>query len=409
MLKWLRWRLTRKQEGEFRGWARDIVNRGVGWLGFLRVEGSDLVFSNRTRLTVVRWPLEGLQVRRFCWPAEPLLLTHSKFPKHQLFTRDQSILRHPEINARKDICESAARWHLPRRLGWRLFKWGLALFLGVMILLPAWRAFLVGKAVQQVSYEQEERLGQATYDQLRAAASPFETRPEYTEPFLKIAEAALQGVPEEDRRRFDFRFYLIRDPGVNAFAAPGGRIFVLSGLLNEAESPEEIAGILAHEMGHVCRRHALHRLVEQVGAALLIGALVGANQPGWLDDWARDSANTLASRSFSRDHECEADDAALEYLQRAQIDPHGFMRFFERHNEKEAPSITTSTLLVQKYFGTHPMHHERLQHLRNHAQERKHEYHKINLDWADWLAYKARLTDLHPGESKPRISMPERE
>ncbi|MFO1467524.1 MAG: M48 family metallopeptidase [Steroidobacteraceae bacterium] len=128
---------------------------------------------------------------------------------------------------------------------------------------------------------------------------------------------------------------VVKGETVNAFATLGGRIYVYDGLLQQAQSPEELAGVLAHEMEHVRQRHIIQGLVVSL---VTWGGLKAIFQTG--DNGA---THTLLSLSFSREQEGEADEGGLERLRSASIDASGFARFFERARKMaSAPAILSS-------------------------------------------------------------------
>lgn len=113
-------------------------------------------------------------------------------------------------------------------------------------------------------------------------------------------------------------------PIVNAFALPGGQIVLFRGLLSEAQSPEEIAAVLAHELGHVAADHPTRNLVRQFGLSLVIMALSGnSNWDG--------IAQLLLASAYTRAFEAEADARGLATLQAASIGGQGWVDFFDRH------------------------------------------------------------------------------
>ena len=113
---------------------------------------------------------------------------------------------------------------------------------------------------------------------------------------------------------------------VNAFALPGGQILISEGLLGFAESPDEVAGVLAHEMGHVLHRHSTAAMFEALGLAFLFGAMLGDFGAGAVGA----GAETLVGLSFRREAEAEADERGLELLGRAGLSSRGLADLFER-------------------------------------------------------------------------------
>ncbi len=125
---------------------------------------------------------------------------------------------------------------------------------------------------------------------------------------------------------FDVRVIEAKD--VNAFAAPGGFIVIYSGLIDFAESPEEVAGVLAHEMGHVVERHGTESMVRALGLYLILTVVVG--DPSGVLGLAASAAEVLIGLSYSRGDEAEADAVAVSILETAGIRVGGFASFFAR-------------------------------------------------------------------------------
>jgi beta-barrel assembly-enhancing protease len=140
---------------------------------------------------------------------------------------------------------------------------------------------------------------------------------------------------------------------VNAFAVPGGRIGIFRGLIEEAESADEVAGVLAHEMGHVVHRHPTEGVLRQLGVSATLQLLLGGSGAGVQD--AAGLGNTLLTLSYSRGAEAEADATALEILVKAGLDGGGLNRFFVRLEREDKLGGAVPSLLL-----THPPTAERL-------------------------------------------------
>jgi predicted Zn-dependent protease len=148
------------------------------------------------------------------------------------------------------------------------------------------------------------------------------------------------------------KVWVIDSEEVNAFALPGGFVFVMSGLLKDLRSADELAGVLGHELGHVALRHGMTRVARQSAWGVLTLWLLGGSA-GSLDSVAAASVGLVALR-FDRDQETESDDYGAALLTRAGISPHGLADFFERLPEGPVPA----------WFLTHPEPTARAQRLR---------------------------------------------
>jgi predicted Zn-dependent protease len=126
---------------------------------------------------------------------------------------------------------------------------------------------------------------------------------------------------------YRLKLRVLESKRVNAFAVPGGRIVVLSGLIDAATSADELAGVLAHEIGHVVHRHPAEGMLRQMSEGRLLSFATGNAAAGGAITAVADA---VVGASYSRAAEAEADATALDLLGRAQISPAGFAAFFER-------------------------------------------------------------------------------
>lgn len=206
-------------------------------------------------------------------------------------------------------------------------RWlGIALFLAVglplllLALFFAYRTEIIDAVVARTPVEQErslgERLWQAQGAQLKLIKGTAANR------FIEETGARLaQARPTPYR----YRFFLVDDASVNAFAMPAGYIVVHRGLIEKAASAEEVAGVLAHEIEHVEQRHALRGLVQELGLTVVWSAVTGDVVGGA----AAELLKGLAGMQFSRAQEAAADAGGYERLLAARIDPHGMASFFD--------------------------------------------------------------------------------
>jgi len=138
---------------------------------------------------------------------------------------------------------------------------------------------------------------------------------------------------------FQFRFMLAKSDDVNAFALPGGFVVVNAGLLREAQSGDEIAAVLAHELSHVTLRHSTKRLAGSLGAGAALATVLGVvdlGAPAY-------TVAHLAGLGYERDQESEADVEGRGLLRRAGISPLAMAAFFERLGSLAQPPEILST------------------------------------------------------------------
>ena len=160
-----------------------------------------------------------------------------------------------------------------------------------------------------------------------------------------------------DRPGIRYRIRVLDDPRqVNAFAVPGGFIYLYSGLLLFAENEAEIAGVLAHEIGHVVGRHSANQLATRFGLELLAAIALG-EEPALLAEAAADLAEAGGMAAFSRDDEREADRYGVAYTIAAGYDPGGLVTFFTKLLEAESGRRPGG---FEKLMSTHPATAERI-------------------------------------------------
>ncbi len=140
---------------------------------------------------------------------------------------------------------------------------------------------------------------------------------------------------------FEYRFYVVDDEQINAFAAPAGHIYVHTETILRARNASELAGVMAHEVGHVARRHIANNYNRQRNAKIgtdILAAGVGMMAGGAAGNLASLGGGMAAMaylNSFGREAEMEADAFAVETMARAGYDPRGLVTFFQLLLEEE--------------------------------------------------------------------------
>jgi predicted Zn-dependent protease len=150
-------------------------------------------------------------------------------------------------------------------------------------------------------------------------------------------------------------FHVVEDPTMNAFAIPGGHVYVNTGLIANAENASELAGVMAHEISHVVARHTTEQISRQYGLSVLAGLVLGQD-PGALQQIAAQLIAGGALARFSRDAEREADELGIQAMQRAGYNPRGMAAMFRvlLAHQQSQPSR------VEQFFATHPTTEDRI-------------------------------------------------
>ncbi len=163
---------------------------------------------------------------------------------------------------------------------------------------------------------------------------------------------------------FPFHFYVVKDNDLNAFAGPGGHIFVFSGLINEMDEVDELAAVVAHEIAHVSARHLASRIEQnkKLGLATLAGMLAGiliGGQAGAAVIAGAQGAAIQAQLHYSREDERQADQLGFKYTDEAGFDPAGLIGALKKIQKNQ----WIGTDKVPAYLLTHPTGPERMSNL----------------------------------------------
>lgn len=198
-----------------------------------------------------------------------------------------------------------------------------------------------------LSVSEEQEIGDEAARELRRELE-FVTDP-WVHHYIEAigAEIATAAGPSAYR----YRFHVVQDASLNAFALPAGHIYVNTGIILAAANVSELAGVMAHEVGHVARRHVAHNYKRQRNTSVLYrlgaiaaGVLVGGNLARGGQMLGELAAVTFIN-TFTRQAEVEADAFAVEVLPRAGYHPAGLVSFFEtleKHKESYIPEFLSS-------------------------------------------------------------------
>lgn len=162
-------------------------------------------------------------------------------------------------------------------------------------------------------------------------------------------------------RRVDYRFYVVNSSEVNAFALPGGPVFITRALLLKMDKESELAGVLAHELGHINARHHAKFLEKTYGMSILLNilgmALHESKYSQAVMSLAQVSAGLLQLK-FSRDQENEADSYGVKFAYEAGYDPRGLLSMFQKFKEMEKGGRI-------EWLSTHPLPDTRIRNVQN--------------------------------------------
>lgn len=245
--------------------------------------------------------------------------------------------------------------HSPQRI---VAEIGVIL-LGILLLLLAARGCAgcaAGAIVSQLPPSTDAAMGKAAGEAMRAQYGVGRDDPtaEQKERVQRVFdELRTKLTPEETRILGAPRVTVVKDDQVNAFALPGGEVFVLTGLLDRAkEDDDELRGVLAHELGHAVKRHGVRSIVRNAAFGLAIAMVIGDMND--ITATVIAGASQLDELSYSRSMEEEADEFGVDLLARANKSPEGLARFLESLGSQPVPEL----------LSTHPAPEERAKAIR---------------------------------------------
>jgi predicted Zn-dependent protease len=243
------------------------------------------------------------------------------------------------------------------------------IWLTAIAVIPFYSSCGGNKGVLLFSIQNDIDLGKQVRDEILANPREYPILPEAQYP---QAYAYLRGITNKIlnsgeityKDQFAWEVRIINQDVLNAFAAPGGYIFVYTGLIKYLDREDDLAGVMGHEIAHADQRHSSRQLQQQYGISFLLSLLLGEN-PNKLKEIASQMAGKLAGLSFSRSHETEADKFSVIYLSKTPYVCNGAASFFQKMVDSgQSPG-------VPEFLSTHPDSQKRIDEINKQAQDRK--------------------------------------
>jgi Zn-dependent protease with chaperone function len=266
-------------------------------------------------------------------------------PTQTLYLKDPDLIRTfrstAPLELTNDLDATAAA--VRRTRSRRKTLWIGVIAVTAALALGAWFStdLLVEWAVDRIPVDWERRIGESAYKDFLLQHPVVKEGPAVAA-VHEISQRLIAHIPKSS---YTFELAVVDSEVVNAFALPGGYVVVFTALMQKAENAEEVAGVLSHEFNHVLHRHALERIVKQLGVVAVVGIIVGDQQG--LAGLMKQIGVELLSLKFGRAQETEADVTGLQLLHQSRINPGGMITFFQRLAEDEGGRV--------EWLSTHPM------------------------------------------------------
>ena len=321
--------------------------------GRIVIEPQRLLFLSDT--ATVELSLDRLNIERHA--SDRLLFSSPEETDWVIYVAGEAILKN-YFFIRRNRLRLLARELRRQREGQRTLKLAgffLVIFSGVAAAVWLLSGWTINFLVRKVPVSWEIELADSAYEEIEKYIKPVQD---------PVLQAELRALTDRlaavlPNNKYQFRLQVIDEPIPNAFALPGGRILVTSGLFAAADRPEEIAGVLAHEFAHVTRRHGLRKIITTAGPYYVLKVFI-SDERGFLSLISHGS-QLLVRQSFSRELEREADDTGWHYLEAANIDPRGLADFLRKlMADRLTRKLEKSPLQL---LNGHPPTTERVEHL----------------------------------------------
>ncbi len=301
-----------------------------------------------------------------------VFITHPDCPDVTFCFSDKSVLSNPTLKQFPAFSQQLIQIK-KKKWAWRsvILSILVLLVLGIGLTVVCYD-MIINKAAQSVPFEYEQKIGDYLFESLTQDKVIINDEPLLSQ-IINITQPLLDVVKRESPE-YTFDFYIIKDESINAFALPGGQIVIHSGLLLKASHPDQIAGVLGHEIAHVTCRHHLRSLLKKAGLLVAISVLTdGGSSLATIIEGAGVLVFLQNSRAFER----EADDQGLYYLNEANINPQGLIDFFKLL-EKEYGD----THGEMDFLSTHPATDDRIEVLQKKIANfrKQNQFIKLDLD-----------------------------
>ncbi len=294
----------------------DLGEARVG--GQIVFDGWNLRFQAET--FEVDLPLVRLQIEE-AEESNGLIFTDPHQPGFRVYTAELEILDHQALrrqaNTRNQINAMRSYPELMRRLKLTLIFLGACAFVALI----GWflSGYMVQAIVAKIPPEWEQEVGDSVLQEVRGQMKFVDD----SNAVAKLEESLAPLLKQVNRPGLQFQFHIVADQLPNAFALPGGHVIVTSGLLTFFDKPDELAGVVAHEMAHITQKHGFRKLISQAGPAVIFRTFFG-NSRGVMAVLAGGS-ELLVSQSFSQEYELEADAVGWDYLVASGMDPGAYL------------------------------------------------------------------------------------
>lgn len=277
----------------------------------------------------------------------------------EIYAEDLTLLEHPNIPAliaaRKRLADRLSQGELKRRV--RILAYCVLACVLITVLASFSMSLMVRSIAARVPASWDAQYGAAVLKDY-GADEEFLADTNLVARVRTLAEPLLRVLPPNTN---GYQFHIVADEDPNAFALPGGHIIINTGMLRMVEEPEELLGVIAHEMAHVTERHIYREQISTAGPFMICELFLGG-QSGTMQLLGGVSA-LLVGAGFSQEYETEADNVGWDYLVKANVDPRGMIGVFNKLKLLENSGPGGGGVDVPQAFSSHPEMDKRIKRL----------------------------------------------
>ena len=296
--------------------------------GRITIDGTALRFESgdggTLEIPLIRLRIDASESEAVCF-GDP------EQPDWSIYTFDQRILQHHSLLQNSMTRMQLRAMREDKENKWRLKAtlWTVAIIAVLCVLTPICMGIMVKILVARVPASVEVQMGVTAMAEIKKETT-FLTNSALSAKLDAAVAPLIAALPPGPNK---YTFYIADDEEANACALPGGAVVVNKGLLAIADRPEQVAGVVAHEIAHVTQKHALRQSVSSFGPALLLELF--ASSDNQLVGALGGMSQLMVIQSFSQEYEFEADSVGWDYLVAARIDPRGMIEIFKKFQAEE--------------------------------------------------------------------------
>ena len=311
------------------------------WTCKIDVRNEEILIQIDETLEIISWRIKDLISKELT--GSTLTLKYGKFPHETIEIKGERALDFYELIAENSIRgKSNLLWYRKKTsvIITLIFSFVLLCFLSYWTLIP----WLGEKATLLVPKDTEIQLG-------ASIAENFKQTEEINKESSKLLNKFIDSLYVKET--YPINITVVNSPTVNAFALPGGHIFVYSGIIGKMKNYNELVALLSHEITHVTHQHSLKSLGRSAATSIFISGLFG--DISGISAGILDQANQLKQLRFSRELETEADQHGVDFMVKYKVSPMGMinlMQILDAEGEKQDGFM--------KYLSTHPETKERI-------------------------------------------------